>query len=151
MAIFLNLFVWAECTYFYMPSNCLKIIRKRKAVGSGSKEKVADRVTVTLLMYCPCLVSHQAASYCFSVFLDSLSFKEQRDGLPSSITCACDCRVTLDTCVPLMASCRTQPKNSDLEYVQASECQEWKTYGHNMQKSCIHCKFILSELVKGLQ
>lgn len=135
-----------------MTSNCLKIIRKRKAVGSSSKEKVAGRVTVTLLMHCPYLVSHRAAAlYCVGVFLDSLSFKELRDGLPSSVTRACDCRVTLDTYDPLVANCRTQPKNSDLEYVQAPECQEWKTYGLNVQKSCIHWKLILlSELVKGL-
>lgn len=122
-----------------MTSNCLKIIRKRKAAGSSSKEEVADELTVTLLMHSSYLVSCRAAFlYCFGVFLDSLSFKELRDGLPSSVTRACDCRVTLDTYVPLMANCRTQPKYSDPEYMQAPECQEWKTYGHNVQKSCIH-------------
>lgn len=111
-----------------MTSNCLKIIRKRKAVGSSSKEKVAGRVTVTLLMHCPYLVSHQdAALYCFGVILDSLSFMELRDGLRSSVTRACDGRVTLDTYVPLMANGRTQPQNSDLLYMQAPECQEWKS------------------------
>lgn len=117
----------------------MKIIRKRKAVDSSSKEKVADRVTVSLVVHCPYSVSHRVAFlYCFGAFLDSLSFIELRDGLARSVTCACDCRVTLDMNVPLMANCRAQPKNSDLEYVQAPECWDWKTYGCDVQKGFIH-------------
>ena len=53
------------------------MVRERKALGSCSKKEAADRVTVTILIHCRYLMSHQAAFlYCFGVFLDSLSLKE---------------------------------------------------------------------------
>lgn len=138
--VFPKLFVEAKYAYFVSDKRLLETVRK--AVDSNSKEKEA----VTLLMHCPYLVSHQATFlYCFVSFWILLHSGSWGMVYPSPLN------------TPVQGGCEyrshwwqtAESSERILEYVQASECQKWKTTGHNVQKSCIPWTLILSGLVKA--